>query len=287
MEVELWLVYVLIAALFRGGASFITKIISYKNLDSSSIFQIQMFLASLILIFFINKDSLILLYKTPILIYTFLIGMTLFFFKKNTVQVLKDISSSIAFISTRIFPTLLLLIASFILFQKALTIKELIGLLLGILTFVFLYDKTDTAKKDSNFFRGIQRLIVNILLGTFMIIFIKYSILIDINLTLFLYSFFCFCFFFGESISQKSINFSKLTSNQNLSYGFLLGIGFCIANYFLFKALKIANTAVVYKIFSYEIFVPIILSILFFNEKITIRKSIAFILTILSLFFFF
>ena len=43
------------------------------------------------------------------------------------------------------------------------------------------------------------------------------------------------------------------------------------------------NVAIVYKIISYSLFIPIILSIIFYKEKVTPKKMIAFLLTILSI----
>ena len=55
---------------------------------------------------------------------------------------------------------------------------------------------------------------------------------------------------------------------------------------FLFQAYLLQNVALVYKIFSFELFIPIILSIIFYKEKITTRKVLAFIGTIITIIFF-
>lgn len=286
LEIPLWFIFASLAAFVRGSNSFLVKVISHKDLDSSTIFLIQMFIASIILVFYIDFDTFHILYTTPILIYTFLIGLLLFFHKKLSVLTLKDVSSSIMFISTRIFPAIFLLFISIFLFYENLKTFELIGLLLGIITFIFLYDPTDTAKKNSNFKRGIKYLSLNIITGTLLIVFIKYAISINVLYTLFLYSSFCFLFFYLEGLYKRKIYFQNIKNKQNMLYGFLFALFFIISNYFLFLALNLANTAVVYKIFSYEIFIPIILSIIFYKEKITIRKLIAIILTVVSLLFF-
>jgi uncharacterized membrane protein len=56
--------------------------------------------------------------------------------------------------------------------------------------------------------------------------------------------------------------------------------------FLLFTALPLFNTTVIYKIYSFEIFIPIILSFIFYKEKLTLRKIIAFILTFVSIWFF-
>ena len=286
MEIPLWFIFAIVALIFRGLGSFCLKVISHKDLDSNFIFLVQMFLATFLLSFFIDYKNLDVLIDSYILLYTGAVGLLLFFHKKISILVLKDVSSSMVFISSRIFPTLLLLVFSMFIFQEFLSSKEIIGILVGILTFVFLYDNKDIAKESSDFKRGIVNLGLLVFTGAFLIVMIKLAVQIDVILSLFLYSVFCFLFFLIEAIFKNSIAFKKINNSTNSFYGLLLAICFCVANYFLFKALQIANTAVVYKIFSYEIFIPIVLSILFFDEKVTFRKIIAFILTVLSLFFF-
>lgn len=286
MFLPIWFIYVIIALIFRGVSSLLTKIISHKNLDASSIFLIQTFISSIILLFVIDYSKFHLLFKTPILIYTILIGFLLYLHKKIGVLVLKDISASIMFISSRIFPTLLILIISMILFKEYLTRNELIGLILGITTFIFLYDTKDTSEKNSNFYRGIRNLIFHIIIGAALIILIKLSVNIDLKISLLLYSVFAFLFFFLEASYKNKIKLKILKKKENINFAIALAINFCILNYSLFVALSLANTAIIYKIYSYEIFIPIIYSILFLNEKLTLRKMIAFILTILSLMFF-
>jgi uncharacterized membrane protein len=46
------------------------------------------------------------------------------------------------------------------------------------------------------------------------------------------------------------------------------------------------DVAIVYKIISYSLFIPIILSVIFYKEKITVKKLLAFILTIASIWLF-
>lgn len=285
-EISLWLIFVLIAALVRGLNSFLVKVISHKELDSSSIFLIQMCIASIVLLFFIDFNKLEILYTTPIMLYTSIIGLSLFYHKKLSVLVLKDVSSTIMFISTRVFPSILLLFISIFLFGDSLTIMELVGLGVGVLTLLFLYDPTDTAKEGSNFKRGIFYLSGNIITGTLLIVFIALSISIDILYTLFLYSFFCFLFFSIESIYTKKFTFTNLKNLENIRFGALFALFFTIANYFLFLALDLGNIAIVYKIFSFEIFIPIVLSMILYKEKITIKKIVAISLAILSIVFF-
>ncbi|MCD5380450.1 hypothetical protein LR004_00850, partial [Candidatus Gracilibacteria bacterium] len=46
------------------------------------------------------------------------------------------------------------------------------------------------------------------------------------------------------------------------------------------------DLAIVYKILSYSLFIPIILSVIVYKEKIGIRQIIAFILTVISILLF-
>jgi uncharacterized membrane protein len=46
------------------------------------------------------------------------------------------------------------------------------------------------------------------------------------------------------------------------------------------------DVAIVYKIISYSLFIPIILSVIFYKEKITVKKWVAFLLTIVSILLF-
>ena len=282
-EFPLWFIYVFIALISKGIGSFITKIIAQENFDYKIIFLIQTFLSTCILIFFIDYKTF---FNFELIIFGFLAGLFLFLNKQTMVLSLKEISSSIVFINYRIFSSLILIFLGFIFLNESLTYSQLIGFTLGFFIFYLLYDKKDKSKKSSNFKKGIFYLTILIVIAPLLVLILKLGSNISVKNIVFYYSFFIFIFFLTQNIYQKNVSIKKLSNRNFLKYGIILSLISCITNYSIISAYSLHTISIIYKIFSFEIFIPIILSIIIYKEKISLRKIIAFILTIISIWFF-
>ena len=282
-EFPLWFIYIFIALILRGFLSFIMKVISYNNLERTKIFFFGSILSIIILCFLIDFNEL-LNFKIFIL---GIIGGLLFYSQQITaIKTLNNISTSAMFVNTRIFSSIFILILGYLIFGESLTIFQFIGFIFGIFVFILFFDKTDKPKTKSDIKKGIYFLFLTIIIYTVINLVSKYGSTIDVKTYLFYFLFGILVFNLIEMIYKKNL-FNKRDYNKNLFLCILI-YGFCMVsfNYFFFKSLTMYNLAVLYKIFSFEIFIPIILSIIIYKEKITLRKIAAFILTIFSIWFF-
>ena len=282
-EFPLWFIYVFIALILRGFLSFIMKVISYNNLERSKIFFFGSFLSISILFFFIDFNQIL---NFELIMLGLLAGLLIYLNQILTINALNHISTSLMFVNNRIFSSIFILIIGYLIFEESLTIFQFIGFVFGIFVFILLFDKTDKPKNKSNVKKGVCFLFLSIIVFTIVNLVNKLGSVINFEMYLFYFILGLLIFNSVEIIYKKNL-FNKQDYNKKL-FLCILAYGFCMVslNYFFFKALTLYSFAIVYKVFSFEIFIPIILSVIFYKEKITLRKIIAFVLTISSIWFF-
>jgi hypothetical protein len=112
---------------------------------------------------------------------------------------------------------------------------------------------------------------------------------IDIPSFMFLkFSFTALLVFWYLTIRKRWKNFSVESVKNILWYAFVTTILFLLQFWYVFPEIyRLWPLSISYKILSYSLAVPIILSIIYNKESLTTRKKYAFLLTALSLLFFF
>ena len=91
---------------------------------------------------------------------------------------------------------------------------------------------------------------------------------------------------FEYDSDKKSLSKKNTYSTSKLKrVGFLNGIFLFLATYFFVKSTIGSNLGVVYTINSFSLLIPIILSIFLYKEHFDMKKGLAIVLTIASLFF--
>ena len=282
-ELPLWFTLTFLALIFRWFYSFLNKVLSEKKLDYNFIFIISFFISSVFFSFFIEfKDIL----NLKLFILGTISWIIMYFNSIIPIHILKHLSSSTMFINTRIFGSIMVFLISYFFLNETLTSNQLIGITLWILIFILLYDNKDKPKKNSNYKKGIFLLIWYIILMASWFVINKLAAQISVFWELFYFSFIPFIIFLTKTIFQKWFRIKKIKNKENVKYWALFWFLNISMIFLLFTALLLFNTTVIYKIYSFEIFIPIILSFIFYKEKITLRKIIAFILTFISIWFF-
>ena len=78
-----------------------------------------------------------------------------------------------------------------------------------------------------------------------------------------------------------------ITSKRHFLFLLLTGLSFWTWHVMSLTSLKLGwDVAIVYKVISYSLIFPIIYSIIFYNEKVTVKKMIAFIISLVSIWLF-
>ena len=86
--------------------------------------------------------------------------------------------------------------------------------------------------------------------------------------------------------NRKKIHFQIKAFSKIVYLNIIHALLFFFYIYFLFNTYNLADLGIAYKIQAYSIFIPIFLSIVVYKEKVTFKKILAFVLTLVSLWFF-
>lgn len=281
------MIFSLIAMLSIGLTGFFQKVVAEKNIISSESFIFYSYVAQAVLwiiVLYILGEKFVL--SESVLIYGFLITFLYTFIIESRIKSLKYVDSSTYFINYRIFSSILLIIFGQTLFWEVITTKEYIWIWLGFIIFYLLLEKKN--KKESNFdFKKWMRYIFIwvILISIIQLMSKSFVVSWEDILSLFIVQWITWVIYMILKTNKKEtiryINWKKealfLVINWILFYS---------AAYFNVHALGQGDVAIVYKIISYSLFIPIILSIIFYKEKVTFKKLLAFVLTIASIWLF-
>jgi hypothetical protein len=176
-------------------------------------------------------------------------------------------------------------------FWDVVTLHEYIGFFVWFLVFWLLFEPEKI--KNSDYKRGIFYLIICILLGIFIHSWFKMMTDVIYDTHGFLFNFGILLFFYSITWlvttyikNYKVIDYRVEKKRDIIILNICHAILWFLYIVFIMKAYALSDLWIVYKIQSYAIFVPIFLSILIYKEKLTIKKTIAFVLTMISLWFF-
>jgi uncharacterized membrane protein len=288
LEIPTWFIYSIITMVLVGFFSFFTKIQSESKNDDFYFFSFQyiaMIIFSIICFFVFNKSLIINLQNLSL---SFLFMILYFFVLKSRFAALKYINTSTYFINYRIFSSILLIFIGQIFFSESISIKKYIGILLGFFIFYLLFGKKEKTETTKNLKLGISLIFVGVILISILQAVSKWIAINEIDL----FSILFFEGIFGIIIllisKRKNLkNSIKFNFGKKwLLYYFVFGCVNYFSTLFSIWSFETGDLAVVYKVMSYSIFIPIILSIIFYKEKVNLKQIIAFILTIVSLWFF-
>ncbi|USN57838.1 MAG: EamA family transporter [Candidatus Peribacteria bacterium] len=200
---------------------------------------------------------------------------------------LKHVSSSLFFINYRVISSLLLLLTGVLFFGEELSAYNLLGFALGFIVFFLLYENEKSEKKEKDIRTGMLYLG-----GAIVLAGLGHTIFKCISSEVDIYSFYFFRgLTAGICISLFLFVFQKKRVQVPSVGVVILALIHAVLFtsyyvYFLQKAYAFGYLSISYKILSYSIFIPIILSIIFYKEKLTLKRVLAFILTVISVLFF-
>ncbi len=290
MIFESWFILTLVLTFIAGIASFINKIIVEEKYDRN-IAVLTFFLSVLFFslwIFLFTESSKV---SYTVIWYWVVWWIVDYIFMKCRFIALSGISSSLFFVNYRLFSSSALLIVGILLFGDTVTLNEYIGFFIGLIVFGLLFEK-EKMKKE-NYKTGLVFLGICIVMIVFLQSWLK--IIADV-----VQSMENFWFYFATLLipyalvwsfltyfkNRKQIDFRQGNIGKNIAINICNGILWTLCMFYLMNAYLLADLGIVYKIYSYSLFIPIVLSIFIYAEKITPKKIIAFLLTIVSLWFF-
>ena len=285
---DTWYIYAILATVSYGFFNFLYKVAAQHKLNSSSLVKISsgfVFIFSAVSIYIQKVDF----FNTGLLIILAVSNSLLFFTASlSKLEALKNVPSYIAFPVAK-FNATVAVILSLIIFSESPSITQWIGILCTIFIFMLLSDSKggkEGMKKNmklgiflsliSAFATGITAII-----GKFAALYVAKEYYMTISyLLVFMYS--------GISVQMETNNGKepkdqKPDNKKLYLIGFLIGLLNFIGYYLLLSAYKTGNVSLIQPIFSTSIVIPIMLSTVFFKEKMNTKQLIAVILSIASL----
>jgi len=287
---EPWLIYAIATSICIGFYWFAQKMKAEMSEQSDNGFifysYLLMWLSGFVWPVFLQRPFDITSIDT--IIYAFLITVFYIIIVKTRLQSLRYLSSSTYFINYRIASSLWLLIVGVIFFSESISWKELLWIIIWFFVFYLLIEK----KSQSESFHDLQKWFWYLLLWSIAVTWVqavaKNFALSDLDIfTLVLWQW-IFGTLFVLVLKWKETYKNVLQVADYKQWLFLLisGIIFGSATICNNYALIGWDLAIVYKIISYSLFIPIILSIIFYAEQVTWKKLLAFWLTFVSIFLF-
>jgi hypothetical protein len=284
----IWYGYCLVWLVILWLWDYIKKIITLHKFDKDVFLAVCFILY--VLLFFIN--FLIFWDKTitqkeifvaiPAGIFDFMIPLWM-------LAALKYADSSLAFVSIRMITSFTLLAVWAWYFNDNLHVLNLLWFGLGVIA-IYLLSWFEFWKKHKISQKGFIWIILAIVWITLGNSYFKYFVEnVDIPSFMFLkFTMTALLVFIYLSIRKRWKNFTLINVKNIIWYAWITTVLFLIQFGYVFPEIyRLWPLSISYKILSYSLAVPILLSIIFHWEKLTQRKKYAFILTALSLLFFF
>lgn len=286
-----WIAYSLLASLCIGLYGFAQKVKAEIPEQSDNGFIFYSYFAMMLagIIWWILNGASFFVFHSTTFVYACIITIFYIIIVKSRLISLRFLSSSSYFINYRIFSSTWLILVGIILFWDSLSVKQFLGILLWFYVFYLLIEKKSKNETLSDLKKWFFYLLIWSLAVTWVQTLGKNFAISDFDVfTLIFYQGVLWCLMilllkWKETFSEVF----KIHHARQFLFLVWAGVVFGISTIFNIYALKEWNLALVYKVISYSLFIPIILSIIFYKEKVTLKKLFAFSLTIISIFLFF
>lgn len=277
---EPWIIYGLIGATFTGITNFYSKLIAAKELNRNRIFIYSMFSMTLISVLFLifnfqYTELTILIIVVSII--RVMAGLEKHIFM---VESLKYIESSLFFPIHKIVHIFLAFLVWMFFFQEYLSFTQLFAILLWVIVILLLTDKKDR-DIQIDYKKWFLFLIVSNLFLIIASSINKYIAYVDFDI---------WTYMFITSLSwtlylclTKKDAFHKIDSHikrKEMQLWFSRGLFSYIWFFFIVYALQDWPFALVQVLVVLSILIPIILSVVVFNEKMNLKKIMVFTLLI-------
>ena len=281
---NLWIFYSLLGLLFIWLADF-TKKVMLKNWWNKDVFLFMCFVLYILVLsinFIFHFDSSSINYDLlePSLIIWFFDFVTPIWMLAG----LKYLDSSFTFIFTRLTSSFLILFIWVYVLWDYLSVYNLVWFFLWVVS-LFLLSGFSFNKKHNINIKWIIGVILALLWMTISHSYFKY-VVNDVNIDMFMFFKFWFSFLFLTIymlFRNKFENFNKVEVKKILKYAFISC--FLFVSYFLYilpQMYILGTLSLSYKMISYSLFVPVILSLIIYKEEISKKKIFAIFLTIVS-----
>lgn len=283
-----WYSYCLLGLCVLWWADYIKKVITWWWYDKD-VFLLLCFMLYIILF----GSNMIIFWDNNINLESFLIAVPAGFFDfmipVGMLAALKYADSSLVLVTIRMITSFALLVIGAWFFWDKLHVMNIIWFLLGVFAIYLLsgYEYRKQHKISKKWIIWMSLCIIWVILSySYFKYFVDNVDIENFMFFKFLTTWILVCIYF--SLRWKWKNFTVIKIKQVLWYALLTAVLVLSQfNYILPKMFSLWPLSISYKILSYSLAIPILLSILFHWEQLTKKRIIAFSLTAISLLFFF
>jgi len=282
---ENYIIYAILSAVFAGLFSFVWKISAEKNHNSFVAiwyaFLASAFFAGILLLF--EKWNFEPLWLLLILALWNAIFYMISLVTRNSA--LKHIDSSIYFPIYKVLAGIIVTAMWVIIFKEELSLWELLWIIIWMfIPLILITKKENSIQKNLK-----QGVILAITWAIFWAITISFwKILVLNNLSPLAYVSIGGLVWWIVSLrlwGEKLWNIVKISHNKMKRYALIWGLFLFLSMYTFIHAIK-GNIAIAYTINSFSILIPILLSVIFYQEKLDTKKIIVILLSIVSIVLF-
>lgn len=286
---ETWFLLAVLSAVSGGFGSFTHKVVAERNHDTAVIAAYASIISTILVLictyFFVGFSGFTLL----MFLFAFLAAATYFASLMIKVDALRVIDTAIYFPLYKIVGPLITIIFGVTFFGEAFTTIEWIGLFLSLTVPLLLITK-DENRRQRNLVRGLWLIVIGAFVGAVSVTFAKAGADVSPNVWLFigvgeaLTAFSAIATLYARHRHETFDRIQKESSPEAIKLSLIKGVLQAIGAVTMIFAFAIGGPlGIVYTINSLYILIPIILSIIIYNEHWNAQKVIAIILSIAAL----
>ncbi|MEK7639349.1 MAG: hypothetical protein AAB388_04275 [Patescibacteria group bacterium] len=286
---EMWFWLALASAVTGGIGAFTHKVAAVWNVDITVLNTYSSVISATILFcctwYFAGFDS----FWTLSTVIAFVGATTYLFTLILKVESLREIDSAIFFPLYKVSGPLFAIILGIIFFSESFSRTEWLGLTFSLLVPLLLITRSENTRQK-NLYRGIYILLVASVVGSISIALFKYGTDITQNVWLYLLVSDLFLAFSSVLVllrkykSGTVLHMKSETTPRSLKLVGVMGLAQASGAATIIFAFSVGGTlGIVYTINSLYILIPIVLSIIFYNEHWNLRKAVAILLSVMAL----
>ena len=284
---ELWMLYSLGNMFFLWIGWFLQKIEVERKLSKNSYIvyaHIWIIVWTLLYAFLINHK-----FVFDWILVTYAIGLSSIYVIvfRYRLKSLDYITSASYFINYRIFSSILLVLFWQLLYWESITWKEYLWIFIWFIIFYLLIEKKKISDQKKDMWKWYIYLWIWIIWVSIIWLLQKKFILLELDFITYILCAWINGTLLPLLLKEKSETLKNIFFIKENKDKLLLFIAAFIAPFNTFFMLLAIDAwwdiAIVYKIISYSLFIPVILSVIIYKESVTWRKLLAFILTIASI----
>lgn len=277
---EQWFIFALASALLAGLYSFTTRISAHLQHHSALVYVYSAISAAVLsggYAILVRPD----LSRIGLVFAIALLDAVAYLIVSVTrVDALKEIDSTIYFPIYKLTASILAVPIGLLFFADVLTGTELIGIGVGLLAPILLFDQKEKLRQH-NLSKGLlltMGSVVAVIVATIAAKFVT-----TLHLDVSLYTFFAFALGIPFALVLFRLTNGRIHKTRHVEWVGLLGGAFMFGNFYFFVRALSGNLGTVFLINSFSTVVVVVLSVLAFREHMSLRKVGALAVTILSL----